>query len=78
MGDRGTQSLLQLIMNCCPYLQTLDMGSNNLGLGMSGNAASVLETMLTDESVPLHTLSLVRPRRPHAGFCSIYIYIYMP
>ena len=58
MGDRGTESLLLLLMECCPNLTSLDIGRNNLGQGMSGDVASVLETMLVEEVVPLKVLSL--------------------
>ena len=40
-------------MECCPHLTSLDIGRNNLGQGMSGDVASVLETMLVQEVVPL-------------------------
>ena len=56
LGDKGTQLLLGLLSEWCPYLQILDIGRNNLGQG--GSAAAALETILIDESVPLSTLSL--------------------
>jgi len=55
LGDRGTQSLLSLLADWCPYLTDLDIGRNNLGQGMSGGAALALEEILIEESVPIST-----------------------
>lgn len=56
LGDKGTRALLGLLSEWCPYLNSLDIGRNNLGQG--GSAALAIEEILVDETVPLSTLSL--------------------